>query len=419
MVSGFYVDVMHTIYLNVCRELAGYVREECKSFVQVGTIRRKPVQQVYDELDARINICKLFCPREFNRRVSPLTKCGSWKAVEARQFFLYLAYGVFEGMVDPMCLELIALLQFYIYILGGTDPTPLQDDELEWAELIAECFIATWNHLRQCGCNITTHYLIHIIQDCRFFKCRMERLSTFKFENNQRPTKDMITSGYQMLSQIRTRLIEKERFVFHRDENENIIRGPDGSPSVGTMLHSSVILNKQDLNKKYRIHVKRQGEKWLRFPHFTLKTCGFRDSFALVRRNNGDYVILCCVDLKRHRRGLNANANDDVDGDYVIGYQYTRTEDLFVVPGPSRNQHVYGFSDPFDARLPLTKYPVHQVVAKLFVYPRFSQFTSQSENSRSVLMESDLGGEAFDNVKDWVGVALRHTGTDPTFASLY
>ncbi|HLP44157.1 MAG TPA: hypothetical protein VK145_02660, partial [Candidatus Nanoarchaeia archaeon] len=217
------------------------------------------------------------------------------------------------------------------------------------------------------------------------------------------------------------RLIEKEKFVFHRDELGNIIRGPDGSPSVGTSFHSSVIFNKQDNEKKYRIQMKRQGEKWLRFPHFTVKNRGFCDSFCLVRRNNGDYVILRCVDVKRHRRaGLDASGDSNVNADYVIGYQYTRTEDLFIVPGPSRNQHVYGFCDPFDGSLPLTKYPVGQVVAKLFVYPRFSKFTThQTGVSHSVLKESDLGGEDFENVKDWVGVSLRHTGGDPTFASLY
>jgi hypothetical protein len=388
--------------------------------------RRRGVRGINEALDSRTALVSaVFAPKEFTRRMSVLSKCTSWKAVEARQFFLYLAYGIFAGILDKEGLVLISLLQCYMFLVCGTDPNPIAEENLVFAERIAELFIAKLIHARQRGVYITTHGLLHIPRDCRFFNCHGERNSTLKFENKQRATKNMVTSGFCKLSQIRTRLIEKEKFVFYRDEEDRIIRNPSGEPAIGSEIRAWFNRrNKRrgDLSQGFVVRVGKRGVKEIRFDGFVLECGGFKDSFCLVKEAESVYSIVRVTDVVEE-------LFDESDGlgaklVYIRGVQYRNPRDLFMEPAPSTHHHVYLFSSPeLDSAGPDICWDIHQVVGKLYVFPHFPSIPVPTR----VLLGHEkldvrvLGDEAsfFPNVPDWIGSLLRHSGLGEQRSSLY
>lgn len=429
MVSGFYLDAMHTLYLDVLRNLATHLIEFNRAYFS-------PVGLVKDVLNSRTKVLSFFKPLEFQRRISPLSECSSWKANESRQFFTYVAYGVVEDMVDEDTLNLVSMIQYYIYLIGGVSPNPVPEADLQFAERIAAAYVSLWCRKKGVGASVTVHSLQHIPSDCRKFGCHYDRLSTHKYENSAGPVKKMVTSAYGKLQQIRTRLIEKEKFVFYRDDNDRILRGPNGAPSVGMADHPYEVALRalridRRAKKAFSVDKIKKGGKQLRFNHFRLRSQGFKDSFCLMRErlHDGDrneYHIVRCTDFVQSK----------VTGRlFIVGVKYNRVRDLFVKPGKSTLQHVYVFSDPYPETYPKSQWSLSSLVGKLYVFPRFASLKSAAVRERysdegrgigwtkkpDVVFRHDLGKiqEGYPEVKEWVGVWMRHTGVHGERNTLY
>jgi hypothetical protein len=86
---------------------------------------------------------------------------------------------------------------------------------------------------------------------------------------------------------------------------------------------------------------------------------------------------------------------------------YGKKESLFTTPADSRLKYVYAFSREIEQQC---SFPSSSIVAKLYVVPHFERFGMRKATEEMV-------GENFSNVKEWVGVALRHSISDK--ATLY
>lgn len=385
------------------------------------TQARRGVTAVDAALDARILISTQFCPKEFNRRMSPVSKCANWKAVETRQFMLYLAYNVFEDMLERAdAKELISMIQFYLYLICGTAHKPIPDEDLKIAEILAVRYNALLRLMQGTGNLPTAHNAIHIPQDCRFFECQAECNSTFKFENDMTPVRRMVTGGFGKLSQIRTRVLEKQRLVFAKDADNNIVRMSSGDPLMGdTLLPQHVEAFHAALQSKSgTVTVKRKDLKCISFPHFELHCSGFRNSFCLMKVAEGKYEIVRCIDALRR---MLPGGGEEV---HVVGIRYRKMDNLFTKPYPSMVKHVYVFSNPTPEHVPRSSWPITQIAGKLYVSPRFSTIANLPDSvhlrSESLAM-CHLGTEedSYCNVKEWVGVLLRHSSAEEAGSSLY
>lgn len=457
------VDVMHSLYLCTCRTICEHLLSKAKydpayirhlnavaihpdsstddengsddndddEYVLAPNsirkrrraLRRRLPRSATLQLGERLEISTYFCPREFNRRMSPISKCSKWKAVETRQFFLYLAFGVFEGLLNETSMQLVSALQMYIYLLVGPSTAPVEESRLTAAEGLAETIISLYTKVVEKGHTVTLHNLHHIPQDCRTYSCHMEKNSSFVFENAMAPLRNMITSGFGKLEQLQTRLIEKEKFVYVRDDADNIVRLPTGEPAIGNILQpEQVSYHEEALRERHGRVIRRRTDLiCIQFRGFELQCRGYRNSFCLIKETDGDtgddYVIVRCTDV--------AERVDSEDGSteiHIVGIQYRTVVDLFTFPTPSRNEFVYIFSDPaLPPEWPLACWPISRVVGKMYVYPRFATLNIPDtvKQGRRTLNTRHLGSQ-YENVTQWIGVLMRHSAVgDSSTASLY
>jgi hypothetical protein len=392
MVSGFPLDAMHTMYLLVCKHLLEFALEGCRRTYLIPNptdpaLTCKTTKQAV--IDARLEICKSLTPAEFNRKVSPTQWASDWKAVEFRQFFLYLAYPIFEDVLETHVLELIASIQCFMYLIGGADPNPVPEDDLQLAQQIIEHFVSEFaQHTAGNGLKPCFHFMLHVVNDCREQKCHYDVLSVFKFENMIRAIKPRVRTGYAKLQQLRTTQIEIEKFVFNRNQVGVIERDEVGEPAYGW---GGIRQNKSQ--KETFVYSTWGQVKTLRFKRFILST-NFKDSFCLVTTRSSGMSRVPQI-----FRCTNIQECCDSNTVTIIGHVYKKYEHVFRAPLPSRSRHVYLFSDESGSKV---EFPIAAIVGKLYVTPSFKRI-----HVNKLLKREDLG-ENFERVTHWVGVAERH-----------
>jgi hypothetical protein len=429
MVSGFPLEGMHSLYMLLCSEFLDVIIKYLHTAVR-GSDR-------VERLSQRIIICHALVPSEFTRKVSPVSKLADWKATEYRQFFLYLAAGLLEDLVGdddavivgddveegeeceepPTILTLVQTLQTFMYLICGTDPNPVPEEDLILADQIALYWV-TWfiRRFKHEGWKPSTHWILHMTKDCREQNSHLDELSVFRFENEMRYIRPLINSGFNKLEQLRNRIYEQEKFILNRDKDGNIIRREDGEPAVG-VWDRGLVENKEILSFLLEVTKvqggKRDGDKdvkRIRFQDFVLSNTHLRDRFCLIHDPTREELLEIREDGTT-RQSLKPWAHlsivrvDDVlkcklSGEVtIVGTVFAKMEPFFKEPEDSRTHHVYVFGDACATPCP---FPVSCVVGKLYVMPRFAKFPPSVDPQEFV-------NDNFANVVEWVGVGLQHT----------
>lgn len=416
MVSGFPLETMHTLYKLICDDFMETLLETIEKKVKIDDC-------YYDKkeiLASRIEMIRRLTPSEFQRKLTGLDRLSEWKATEFRQFFLYLATALFEGLVDdtddtldkdqtedepamegeevPTTLELIHYFQHFMYLLCGADPTPVPEEDLTLAQGIAEFWVASYikKFKLSSGFKPSTHWMLHLVAGCREHGAHLDELSVYRFENHARKIRPKIKSGFLMLEQLRNRIMDDEKLLFNRDENGDIVWDENGKPSVGIWAPENP---ENHVIPTFLFVPERAGITKLRFQDFVLSNAR-NDSFALVCDDDVDgesraksWRSMKIVQVKDIVR-------DATSGEVCIhGTWYMTKEPLYKEPEDSRNQHVYVFRDPCTVT---AVFPASAVYSKLFVVPRFSKFPLQEATENSL-------GSGFENVHEWIGVGLQHS----------
>jgi hypothetical protein len=400
MVSGFPLESMHTMYLLVCK----FFLEQMLVVLGRGWISGpKPGEKLKRKaiLDSRIKMMQKMVPFEFDRKIETTDYMGTWKATTYRQFFLYLAYPLLEDLLDSDWRELLRYLQYFMYLVGGADPNPVPEADLDMAQKIMEYWVTKFIHLTNgVGAKPCTHFALHIVEDCRFHQCHYDVLSAFKYENCLRHILGDINSGNCKLEQLKNRMLEREKYVFNRDENGRIKRDPFGKLSMGKASQLTDLSSKHT-NAQMVFQSSSDAMKCsLQFEEVKI-TNNLRDSFILINETDN----LRRPQIMRVTK-FSRSENDNL---VAVGYIHQRKFDLFETPGKSTNKHVYAFSA---AHAQIVTVPVSKIVGKLYVIPRFSVFGLK-------VADWEMLGEGFSKVDEWVGVALRHVLSAADKATLY
>jgi hypothetical protein len=352
-------------------------------------------------LDSRIKIISKLRPFEFDRQIetTEFMRMGTWKATTYRQFFLYVAYPLLEDLLDSDWLELVRYLQYFMYLIGGADPNPVPEHDLVLAQKIIEYWVTKFVHMTngRCASKPSTHFALHIVQDCRFHGCHYDVLSAFKYENELRYIIGDINSGNCKLEQLKNRMLEREKYVLNRHTDGRIKRDPSGKLSMG---RDAEILNStcQETDSPFLFR-SNKDKQCIKLAEVQVSNA-LRDSFALVNESSNlrEPQIMRIVEFNKRRIDQSLEA---------VGILYHRKSSLFQTPGDSKSKHVYVFSKP---NPDVGAVPVANIVGKVYAIPRFSKFGLK-------IATWDMLGKDFSKVDEWVGVALRHVLADQ--CSLY
>jgi hypothetical protein len=400
LVSGVPMEAMHTFYILACRHFLDFIKINLnKGFVndEVTGVRRRRL----DILNSRIKIVGKLCPFEFDRKVTTTDHQNCWKATSYRQFFLYLAYPLLEDLVDGEILKLLRYFQYFFYLIGGADPNPVPEPDLQLAQSIIEFWVAKFiRDTKGVGSKPSIHFLLHVVDDCRNNMCHFDVLSAFRYENALRPVKNDIKSGNFKLEQIRNRMLERSKYCFNRDVDGRISRNRNGKPSMG--WSADAIDNVAGFAREVVLQEKKKYQR-LVLPDVQVETNKLHESFVLIKDplrvgSNHSVAIVHVKEIKR--RALDHAL-------IIVGHMFMRAKSLFDTPEESNKQHVYVFSHEHED--PAT-FLVSSVVAKLYVIPRFAELGITRATD-------ELVGDNFNKVEHWVGVALRHSISDK--ATLY
>lgn len=118
LVSGTVLDYMHLICLGVMEKiLLGIIDGR---FVKSAKILNKSHLQA---LNSRLEVVKMYCPRDFARKPICIEKHGKFKATEQRQLLLYSEPIIFKGLVNDAVYSHFLLLHTAIRILVDSGHT--------------------------------------------------------------------------------------------------------------------------------------------------------------------------------------------------------------------------------------------------------------------------------------------------------
>lgn len=395
------LETMHTVYLLACHHIIVQLMTDMKRGT-TGNDGKGHLIRPIEVFDARIKAVQHLTPSEFQRHIETTAFLCNWKATVYRELFNYYIVPLLEGLVDDTWMKLIRYFQGFLHLLGGADPNPVPERDINLAESLIEYFVDKFVRVTKgAGSKPAMHWLLHVPRDVRNCGCHFDAYSSFTYENYMGRLKDEVASGDFVMEQLLYRSLERAKYVINRDANDEPMMHPDGTMSIGWFDDAPDLFRKGpqmyvSLEKKH---------KEIKFKDFLVSTC-FKDSFVLLD-GEGDVkdVILRVTDIRY--------SNPPSNTLNVIGRVFSRVEDLYKTPYKSSRKQVYSFSAPY-ARLSV--YPASKIVGKLVVVPRFSSLPD-SVRLKAVSREEMLGKD-YENVTVWCGTVERHILAEGC-ASLY
>jgi hypothetical protein len=287
LISTFPLDPMHLVYLGVTKRLLN----AWKSGPRPTRLLSRSINVISDRLvDA-----KKFWPYEFGRKPRSVSEMDKWKAVEFRQFLLYLGPVVLRGVLSDEQYSNFMLFSVAMMYLVSKRLWTFHDyaDELlrafvsHAAELYGRSFVV-----------YNVHSLIHLSRQVGRLG-PAETFSAFPFENYLGQIKRLLRTGNKPLQQVCRRLMER---VKYSDSDSAMYSQMTEIPSSYFTPENGKVLG---LNGKYF--------KKVRGPHFRLFSENMKDScvflknghivrlFYFVRHESGSLLLLC----KRFRKREN------------------------------------------------------------------------------------------------------------------
>lgn len=212
MVSQFPLDYLHLVCLGVTRRLLMWLLHGCKH------VRRKVVSTTsLVQINYALVQQGRRWPRGFSRRPRTLDEVKRWKAVEFRQFILYLAPCLLKPHLPVEHYSMLLHLHVGMKLLSSPD---VNEECIEVARDCMEKFVR--DSRRLLGKEFVTynvHNLLHLPDDCRRFG-NVDNFSAFPFENELQVVKRTVRGGHKPLHQIVGRFMERMRENFVREMQE-------------------------------------------------------------------------------------------------------------------------------------------------------------------------------------------------------
>ena len=344
VISGFVIDPMHTMSAGAFgRRLRGITLKASEGKLEVAELK---------QADYRINMFRGCKPYEFERFLRPLkSSVKKYKHHELRDFMMYYLFPVFNGLLKKNQLENILLLQYSMILLGGFQTTEIPANDITEATRILKLYVQQLIDF-QIPIRPTTHAIIHLPEDVANFKCGIESLSAYVFENFQGFFCAHVISGNKTVEQLKNRLIERYKYLLP-------------TLAVGSIITSTKLFELEVAKEELRNSVGHRivvdftigrgvdPMKKLTFPDMIV-TNKFPKNILLM--TNGSVVV--CTDIKEHPEGSNIF--------WMNCAKFRKLENAFVVPFVSSKYEIYlvsQYSELFD------EFNANKIAAKMFAFP--------------------------------------------------
>ena len=202
-VSQFVLDYMHVVCLGAVKRLLIYLTK--------GPDHSKLPKRSRDELSRRLSALRGAMPSEFARQPRSLEDLDRWKATEFRQFLLYTGPVVLKNLLSDDQYHHFLCLSVGMSILLLSDQEQ-REGYLQYSRDLLQHFVE--NSAEFYGntfCVYNIHSLMHLHEDVVTFKCSLNDISAFPFENHLQSIKRMVRSGQNPIAQVTKRIAEVEQ----------------------------------------------------------------------------------------------------------------------------------------------------------------------------------------------------------------
>ena len=192
-ISSFVLDYMHLICLGIMKRLLVFYWIGAKKKTHVSFSRNQ-----VSKLSARLESLRKSVPVEFPRKIRGLAEAARFKATEYRFFLLYSGPIVLKGILKTELYKHFLLLHTATRILCSAEMCSLA----EYAKSLYKHFFNFLENLYGSDSQITNmHHVLHLADDVINFKCTLDMLSSFDFENELGKTKRLLRSPNKPLAQ--------------------------------------------------------------------------------------------------------------------------------------------------------------------------------------------------------------------------
>lgn len=225
MIKQFSLDFMHLCCLGVMRKLLNECWLSNDTGTRISKINILKLTQRMTNLNTQI-------PKEFQRQFTqPLGLVSRWKATELRFFLLYCGPLVLKNLLPKNHYE--HFLHLFVALRILCCQKMINNNYVDHAEIYLKRFVllcGKYYKLESMVLNV--HSLIHLVDEVRYFKCTLSKLTAFPFENELGNIKKRLRSGYKALHQYCSRLTEEFSLNFKKESLPPILEIITSSKSI-------------------------------------------------------------------------------------------------------------------------------------------------------------------------------------------
>ncbi|KAL0150376.1 hypothetical protein M9458_054193, partial [Cirrhinus mrigala] len=202
-IRTFALDYMHLVCLGVVRRMLHYMQggpNTCRLSFQ----QRSDISDKLKALNGEL-------PSEFARQPRTLLELDRWKATELRQFLLYTGPVVLRRVVSPAVYSHFLSLMVAMSILLNSDDAE-REEHLDYVRELLMYYVRKCEDIY--GNTFTVynvHSLLHLPDDVEHFRCSLNGISGFPFENYLQTLKKMVRQSRNPIAQVAKRLAELEQ----------------------------------------------------------------------------------------------------------------------------------------------------------------------------------------------------------------
>lgn len=202
-IRTFALDYVHLVCLGVVRRMLHYMKggpNTCKLSMQ----QRCEILDKLKALNGKL-------PSEFARQPRSLLEFDRWKATEFRQFLLYTGPVVLRRVVSHAVHNHFLSLMVAMSILLNSDDAE-HEEHLDYVRQLFMYYVRKCVVI--CGNTFTVynvHSLIHLPDDVEHFRCSLNGVLAFPFENYLHTLKKMVRQSRNPIAQFAKHLAELEQ----------------------------------------------------------------------------------------------------------------------------------------------------------------------------------------------------------------
>ena len=244
IVEQFPLDGMHLCFLGVTKRLLSFYVKGVRN----SKIAKLSAAQI-SQLSTCIKSFSTYFPPELPRRPRGLNTLDKWKAVEFKNFLLYIGIIVLRGIVADNVYEHFLMLSLGIRILNSNLIN--YPSYMDCAQAILITFVEhAPTFLGRKFMSFNVHSLIHLVDQCQNFGKLLD-FSAFTFENFLFTVKESVTSGKNPLESVK-RKMETHSYACYEDHDnkQKIIVGHCTLKSENEFEIRSLTFNSEIMSKK-------------------------------------------------------------------------------------------------------------------------------------------------------------------------